>query len=110
MAAELSSAVTASNAVKSKSRCMQKPLSAVAFLAEGSWVVERCTLKICGPSASLASASPEGRSNGHPGNANVSAPQATNSPQPALKKSAQGYENKQVSCQQLAEGSETLRK
>lgn len=87
---------------------MQKPLSAVAFLTEGSWVVEWGMLKICDHSTSLASASRDGLSNGNSGNTNVSGPQTTNNPQPAFKKSAQGYQSKQVSCQQPSEGFETL--
>lgn len=88
---------------------MQKPLSAVAFLTEGSWVVERCMQKICDRSFSLASPSRDRVSNGNSGNPNVSGPQTTNGVQPAFKKSAQGYQNTQVRCQQSSEGSETLK-
>lgn len=88
-------AVMSCNCIKCcevKSRRMRKPLSAVAFLTEGCWVVERCVLKICDHGASLASASHDRRSNGNTGNPNVSGPQIANNPQPAFKKSAQGYQ------------------
>ena len=91
-----------------KPQCMQKPLSAVACLTEGSWVVEAGVLKICNHSASLASASCDRLSNGSSSNPNVSGPPTTNNPQPVFKKSAQSCQSKQVSCQQPSEGSETL--
>ena len=89
------SAIISCNCIKScevKSRCMQKPLSAVAFVTEGSCVVEQRVLKICDHSISFASASHDRHSNGNAGNPNVSGPQTNNKPQSAFEKSAQGYQ------------------
>lgn len=62
-----------------------------------------CVWRVCDHSASCDRL-PDGPSS----NPNISGPQATKNPQLAFKKSTQGYQNKQVGCQQPSEGSETL--